>query len=358
MFGAESTRLGLFSTIGIAPSERYDVQLHTGFTQNDSAVVGDQIFGDFVDVSLLGRVHAGPASFMLGVLGNIVTADAPESTSVERAGVEIEAGSRLQHNGLFVDAGGAFGPLDNGLTPLWRAQVTLGVTGIFDHTDRDRDQDGVPDQDDVCQHVAEDLDGFEDDDGCPEADNDGDGIADAWDRCPTTAEDFDQVADSDGCPEDDEDADAIADSDDACPEAAEDFDGFEDDDGCPESGVAGVADRQRRAPETSDSYAIYFDTDLAVLTLTAMEQLRQIASIALDTGRGLHIVGHADERGDSALNATLSEQRANAARGALIEAGVSPDRITMSGEGSSQPIAPSTEFGLTLNRRVTFEWVD
>lgn len=359
MFGGENTRLGLFTTIGVAPSDRYDIQLHTGFTQNDSAVIGDQIFGDFVDVSLLGRVKAGSATFMLGVLGNVVTADAPESASVERVGLEIEAGVRLFHDDLFLDFGGAYGAIDNGLTPMWRAQFALGVQGVFDHSGRDRDQDGVADQDDLCQHVAEDLDGFEDDDGCPEADNDGDGIADAWDHCPTLAEDMDGVADQDGCPENDADSDAILDEDDACPEAAEDYDGFEDTDGCPESGVLEVAQRAPEVDEPApDTHAIYFDSGSAVLSPTAMEQLRQIAWLALESGRGLHIVGHADERGDATLNTTLSEQRANAARTALLEAGLPEARVTMSGAGSSQPIAPSTNFGLTLNRRVTFEWVD
>ncbi len=158
----------------------------------------------------------------------------------------------------------------------------------------DRDGDGIPDHLDKCPGEAEDFDGFEDEDGCPEPDNDGDGICDPnpviqarlahWeatgvcrgkDKCPgmdpdklsdfiRTREDFDGFEDEDGCPEPDNDGDGICDPNpviqaglahweatgvcrgkDKCPGAdgdkandfaatREDFDGFEDEDGCPE----------------------------------------------------------------------------------------------------------------------------
>jgi hypothetical protein len=49
----------------------------------------------------------------------------------------------------------------------------------------DTDHDGIPDSRDKCPTLAEDIDGYEDDDGCPEIDSDGDGIPDAIDKCPT-----------------------------------------------------------------------------------------------------------------------------------------------------------------------------
>ena len=48
----------------------------------------------------------------------------------------------------------------------------------------DNDKDGIPDGKDKCPNEAEDKDGFEDDDGCPDPDNDKDGIADKDDKCP------------------------------------------------------------------------------------------------------------------------------------------------------------------------------
>jgi hypothetical protein len=65
----------------------------------------------------------------------------------------------------------------------------------------DPDGDGIISRLDDCPKLAEDMDGFEDDDGCPESDNDRDGVPDASDKCPLTPEDRDGDADDDGCPE-------------------------------------------------------------------------------------------------------------------------------------------------------------
>lgn len=65
----------------------------------------------------------------------------------------------------------------------------------------DGDGDEIVNLDDKCRKEAEDKDGFEDDDGCPEADNDGDGFLDGKDGCPDYAETKNGVADEDGCPE-------------------------------------------------------------------------------------------------------------------------------------------------------------
>jgi hypothetical protein len=59
----------------------------------------------------------------------------------------------------------------------------------------------VIDAEDKCIDSAEDIDGFEDNDGCPEADNDGDDIPDLEDSCPDEAENVDGWDDLDGCPE-------------------------------------------------------------------------------------------------------------------------------------------------------------
>jgi outer membrane protein OmpA-like peptidoglycan-associated protein len=65
----------------------------------------------------------------------------------------------------------------------------------------DADHDGIIDRLDRCPHEPEDLDGFQDDDGCPDPDNDGDGITDDVDRCPDQAETVNGVEDQDGCPD-------------------------------------------------------------------------------------------------------------------------------------------------------------
>ena len=54
---------------------------------------------------------------------------------------------------------------------------------------KDNDGDGVNDAQDQCPSEAEDIDQFEDQDGCPDLDNDYDGLNDLFDQCPNQAED-------------------------------------------------------------------------------------------------------------------------------------------------------------------------
>ncbi len=149
--------------------------------------------------------------------------------------------------------------------------------------EHDLDKDGVEDDRDECVGLAEDRDGFEDGDGCPEMDNDDDGVLDPDDRCPAQQEDEDGFEDDDGCPDPDNDKDGVLDVDDACPNEpgpvhadpkrsgcpdrdadgdgvigdadkcpaqAEDKDGFEDDDGCPDpdNDQDGVGDADDACP--------------------------------------------------------------------------------------------------------------
>jgi outer membrane protein OmpA-like peptidoglycan-associated protein len=68
------------------------------------------------------------------------------------------------------------------------------------------------------------------------------------------------------------------------------------------------------------------------------------------------VVGHTDSLGTDVYNLELSLQRANAVRSALVEAGVSPDALTVEGAGSTAPIAPNdTEEGRSQNRRIEVE---
>ncbi len=75
--------------------------------------------------------------------------------------------------GLLVleDYGARYADENNGL-----AEGFLGLTFFFGSSDQDGDR--IKDKVDACPHSAEDFDGFEDTDGCPDRDNDGDGILD------------------------------------------------------------------------------------------------------------------------------------------------------------------------------------
>lgn len=99
---------------------------------------------------------------------------------------------------------------------------------------KDSDEDSIADKLDACPDVMEDMDGFEDDDGCPEKDNDLDGILDKNDKCPNDAEDYDGFEDRDGCSDKDNDKDGVPDLSDRCPSRKEIINGIKDNDGCPD----------------------------------------------------------------------------------------------------------------------------
>jgi hypothetical protein len=160
-----------------------------------------------------------------------------------------------------------------GLDQAVGAPAIRGVLAVgWSPRAHDRDHDGIPDDRDECPDLAEDRDGIQDEDGCPEDDADGDGILDQQDACPLVPgvwwndprrngcpapdTDGDGVPDpvdacpavkgvpgedpkKNGCPlaTEDRDKDGIPDDADKCPDQAEDRDGVEDFDGCPEPDV-------------------------------------------------------------------------------------------------------------------------
>jgi len=121
--------------------------------------------------------------------------------------------------------------------------------------DDDNDADKFPDTQDKCPNEPEDFDGFEDEDGCPDRDNDADGIPDGYDSCPMEQEDMDGDRDTDGCPDNDRDRDGVPDDKDKCPDQAEDTDGLGDEDGCPEDDFDsdGIPDAQDLCPDKAET---------------------------------------------------------------------------------------------------------
>lgn len=67
----------------------------------------------------------------------------------------------------------------------------------------------------------------------------------------------------------------------------------------------------------------------------------------------IQVAGHTDSTGSEQTNQTLSENRADNVKNALVGQGVHPNRISTLGFGESAPIADNTtEAGRQLNRRV------
>lgn len=81
----------------------------------------------------------------------------------------------------------------------------------------------------------------------------------------------------------------------------------------------------------------------------AVELLRAHPTVSV------RIEGHTDANGKAAANLALSRARAEAVRGAIVDAGVAPRRLTATGYGASRPLdTGSGELADAVNRRVVF----
>lgn len=99
---------------------------------------------------------------------------------------------------------------------------------------------------------------------------------------------------------------------------------------------------------------VLFDVDSAVLGGGARSSLSQAASVMQEYHKTAIVVqGHTDSTGSESHNQGLSERRARAVEGFLLQRGVDPARITSIGYGEGQPVASNaSESGRQLNRRV------
>ncbi len=269
--------------------------------------------------------------------------------------------------------------------------AVFGLHGAFApparpvEADPDRDKDGIPNDRDACPDVAEDKDGFQDEDGCPDIDDDQDGIPDVEDRCPRVAEDKDGFEDEDGCPDPDNDQDGIPDAKDACPNEKEDKDGFQDEDGCPDpdndqDGFPDAVDRCPNEPETVNGFndddgcpdtanlhvngdkivlddRIHFDSDSASVKVKSWALVQHLADFLNEHPEYqlVHVEGHADATGSPRYNLVLSEARAQSVRDLLVRFGVDGARLSVEAFGQTQPReAGDTESARAQNRRVEF----
>ena len=211
----------------------------------------------------------------------------------------------------------------------------------------------MPDKRDRCPNVAEDIDNFEDNDGCPDEDNDKDGLKDMEDKCPDSPEDKDGWQDDDGCPEPDNDGDGILDADDKCVDVPETKNGYQDEDGCPdEPPLARIEGCKIIIAEK-----VYFDTNKATIKPVSFTLLNEVARIIKDNPgiQRIDIEGHTDSDGPAAYNKKLSDNRAKSVRKYLVAQGIAAAKLTGKGYGEEKPIAENTTpDGKEKNRRVEF----
>jgi outer membrane protein OmpA-like peptidoglycan-associated protein len=188
-------------------------------------------------------------------------------------------------------------------------------------------------------------------------DEDRDGIPDSDDKCPSLAEDFDGDQDSDGCPEQkevDADVDGVPDAEDRCPKEKETINGFEDEDGCPDEGPARVIYKEGKIQIIEN---VQFGSGSARIDPRSYSILNQVALTmkANPEIKKIRVEGHTDETGQREQNIRLSKLRANAVRQYLIAKGVNPDRLNAEGYGPDRPIAEGSDpASRAKNRRVEF----
>jgi OOP family OmpA-OmpF porin len=252
---------------------------------------------------------------------------------------------------------------------------------------RDSDGDGIPDDLDRCPLDPEDMDGFEDEDGCPDLDNDQDGITDAMDGCPNQPGPLENK----GCPITDRDGDGIPDHLDRCPDEPEDMDGFEDEDGCPdldndrdgipdaedacplEPGIVDPDPKKNGCPRKLSLVVVKKDRieikqqinfatgKSAIQGKQSFAILDQVVQVLEDypSIKKVRIEGHTDSVGKAAFNQKLSQARAESVRAYLLKKGIAEDRLEAVGYGMTRPIASNaTAKGRAANRRTEFNIVE
>jgi outer membrane protein OmpA-like peptidoglycan-associated protein len=99
---------------------------------------------------------------------------------------------------------------------------------------------------------------------------------------------------------------------------------------------------------------IHFNTGEFALNPRARAAISAVAEkVAAQPGWRLAVEGHADSRGDAALNARLSQQRARVVSELLEKLGLSVERVQTAAFGDSRPLSSGDDpAALRRNRRV------
>ncbi len=274
-----------------------------------------------------GDVLVSP-SFVLGVGTPVVTSTRQSSVPTDiQPAIYAGLGLDLKLEGLRLGLEGRYVAMraEEGNAPAsdWEVLVTFALRSkskaskLPPAPPSDIDRDGIPDTADSCPDRAEDKDGFEDADGCPELDNDKDGVIDGLDLCQGEAE---------------------------TPN------GFQDDDGCPDT----ISDDVRLVEGTIAG--LRFDSGSGVMEDLGLEELDKLAALLKSNPSiKIKLYGHCDDREAEEAEAreAIAQERADSVREYLIEKGVGFGRMSSFSRSDSEPFADNgTASGRRANRRV------
>ncbi|MCB0309352.1 MAG: OmpA family protein [Bdellovibrionales bacterium] len=305
----------------------------------------------------------------------VLTLNIDQISTESKLGLGFGAGLKL-----FVSDRFAFRPEARGVATFSDFNIAfLGSLMLTYYTDfsrtkqdKDFDHDGIVDRLDRCPKEPETINGYEDEDGCPDSkpipkpiDTDGDGIIDQNDKCPTEKETINGFQDEDGCPDViqqlpkafvepkkvDTDGDGIMDDVDQCIKEPETVNSYKDNDGCPDT----VPEELK--PFSGVIEGIFFAVDSTIIERESYKKLDQaVAILKKYNNLTVLIEGHTDSTGSASYNLKLSKERAESVRQYLTSRGVSLERLSIKGYGFSKPIASnSTSTGRAQNRRIEFK---
>lgn len=255
-----------------------------------------------------------------------------ENALAQRVSAEALGGLKVFIDGksfLYLGGGG-------GYAPGFQTAAARGTIGfVFEPSIGDQDRDGIKDDIDACPNAAEDIDDFEDDNGCPDLDNDDDGVLDVDDACPNVRGVPSANPDKNGCPK-------------------------------PVESRPPRRDPPPKPPAfvgTTDIFVlkeVQFETASAKILPASDETLEGVATILKNRSdlTLVEIQGHADERGGEAYNLGLTKRRAASVLEALVERGVERGRLRSIGFGPYCPLDEGhDEAAWEKNRRVEFKIV-
>ena len=102
---------------------------------------------------------------------------------------------------------------------------------------------------------------------------------------------------------------------------------------------------------------VMFDYNKASIKVDSHELLKDVAAVMSEhqSIEKVRIEGHTDSDGTDEYNKKLSQDRADAVKAFLVQAGIDETKLEAVGHGEEKPIAPNdTAEGKEKNRRVEF----